>query len=61
MRLSAKGAPRARLKTWGYAAACAVALAATVQTASAAPPPFAYGGLNWTVDRYNADAYTFPV
>lgn len=36
-------------------------MAATIGAASAAPPPFAYGGLNWTVDRYNADTYTFPV
>lgn len=52
---------RAYLK-WLLAATCAAAtLTAVTQSASAAPPPFAYGGLNWTVDRYNADTYTFPV
>ncbi len=39
----------------------AAALFASIGIASAATPPFSYGGLNWTVDRYNADNYTFPV
>ncbi len=42
----------------GIGFAFAAVLAAT---ASAATPPFSYGGLNWEVDRYNADNYTFPV
>jgi len=42
----------------GIGFAFAAVLAAT---ASAATPPFSYGGLNWEVDRYSADNYTFPV
>lgn len=42
----------------GIGFAFAAVLAAS---ASAATPPFSYGGLNWEVDRYNADNYTFPV